>query len=323
MRLSVMTPHLAGALLLAAILACDESPTEPREPRRNVLFTSGVGDAQEVWAMKEDGTLELRITSNTVIDADPRWSNDGDIVVARARATTAPAPAPPPAFDLWIIDGADFNGRRLATSPTSDTLPTFSPDGETVAFISRDDASAGSFPRIHLIDVDGTNRRAISPAGVWVRTAAEWSPDGQALLFGARETPTGAMDLVVMRIDGTNAHTIPDPCAGDFMLGRWDPFDGRISITCRNGLEQPMYVMSSDGGDQRRITPPRPEQSSIGDFGGIWSPIGDNLFVMRKRDGIVIGLYSVNVNSLTADRLSGVSSASFALSDWWPHVPID
>ena len=51
--------RLAALVALAALLACDDNPTESAPIARNVLFTLGLVDDGEIWDMKEDGTIEV------------------------------------------------------------------------------------------------------------------------------------------------------------------------------------------------------------------------------------------------------------------------
>ena len=219
-------------------------------------------------------------------------------------------------------DGSDV--RRISESPSSDTLPTPSRDAHQIAFIARDVAAETNYPRVFVMNMDGGNRHAVSPLGLRAATAAEWFPNDTRLLFGAfRQGETGPMELFVIDADGSDLETIPDPCAGSFQLGRWSWNDARISITCIDPAEQPMFVMSSSGSDAQRLTPPRPVPSTIGDFGGMWALIDPQVLVARERDGVVIGIYMVDTLTGDAVRVADPGAPGFQLSDWWVARPID
>jgi TolB protein len=309
---------------LVSLLACNEDPTSPAQGRRSILFTVGLVDDGEIWDMNEDGTAWRRLTNNTVMDLAPRWSaNHQRIVFTRARSGFE-VPSSSMRFDVYIMNADGSNAARVGESPSIDSLPTFSPDGSRIAFLGRDITAEASYSRVFVMGVDGTNRQTLSALGLRAMTPAEWSPDGQTLLFGARrEGETTPMELFIMNADGTNSHTIPEPCAFSFRLGRWSRDGSRISITCLGGGDDPLYTMTPTGADFRRITPPKPAESSISDLGGMWSVTGDFLLVMRSEIGSSLPIYKLHTTTGAATRVAQVSLPTFLLADWWTVFPPD
>lgn len=86
----------------------------------------------------------------------------------------------------------------FAPSTRFDALPSFSPDGATVAFLSN--RTGG--PEVWLAQRDGSElRRLTEDAAVW--SGPRWSPDGKQLLFGAaREHGSLEHRLFVTAVDG-------------------------------------------------------------------------------------------------------------------------
>jgi hypothetical protein len=120
-----------------------------------------------------------------------------------------------------------------------------------------------------------------------------------------------------MNVDGTNARTIPEPCPFDFRLGRWSRDGSRISITCIDVGEGALYTMTSSGTDFRRLTPPKPEITSISDLGGMWSDDGAFVLVTRSEVGTSIPLYKLDARTGTSRLVAQVALVTFGLADWW------
>lgn len=82
--------------------------------------------------------------------------------------------------DLWLIPTAGGPARQLTTDPGPDTQPAFSPDGKTIAFVSRraDDTQT----QIYLISVDGGEARRLTNLATGA-SVPKWFPDGKKIAF--------------------------------------------------------------------------------------------------------------------------------------------
>lgn len=82
--------------------------------------------------------------------------------------------------DLWLVSVTNGETRQLTSDKAADTAPLFSPDGRTIAFLSKraDDKEN----QLYLIAVDGGEARRLTqiPTGV---SAIKWFPDGKRLAF--------------------------------------------------------------------------------------------------------------------------------------------
>lgn len=106
---------------------------------------------------------------------------------------------------LWIIDADsnNANARKRLTTGASDGQPAWSPDGERIAYISKED---GNF-EVYVIGVDGSNKVRVttnpSSDGLPV-----WSPDGQWIAF--RSDRDGQWGIHVAKADGSNVRKVVD-----------------------------------------------------------------------------------------------------------------
>ena len=125
-----------------------------------------------VATMKVDGT-ELRRLSRPESDdpghGSPDWSPDGKQIVFDSWRGGAAA------SHLFLVNAEGTNLRYLGAG----AMPTFSPDGEQLAFSGEDGMS--------IMKSDGTNRKVIAVSG-W---GAQWSPHGQWISYGDYQSGNG------------------------------------------------------------------------------------------------------------------------------------
>jgi len=137
-------------------------------------FQAGKG-----WLYLQDMATGKRIpvsTTGTALDFTPAFSPDQQTMVF-SRATEE-------GTDLYSINvKSNCCLRRLTVGRFSDNLsPTFSPDGQRIAFVS----TRPGLPQIYVMAADGTDQQLFAPFDYGVTgssNAPEWSPDGLSVAF--------------------------------------------------------------------------------------------------------------------------------------------
>ena len=140
-----------------------------------------------------------------------------------------------------------------------------------IAFI-REPPRAGYAGVLWVMNPDGSGQRRLAPAFAGMH----WSPDGQKIAFAAIVVQPDRLtsDVYVMNADGSGQERLAERGHNP----RWSP-DGR-KIAFASGLgNYEIHVMNADGSEQRRLTNDA--------WGGelAWSPRGDKIAFVRRRDG--------------------------------------
>lgn len=167
---------------------------------RDVRGLDWSGDGQQItFASKLRGAYELRVVSarggestplpsDTASASDPTVSPKGDFIAFVESEEN---------WNIWrasLIDGHVGKAERFLASTGQNHSPSYSPDGQTIAFVS--DRSGN--PEIWCADSGGSNLRQVTRfAGPWLGTI-RWAPDGKSIVFDAR--PNGHSAVFTMNV---------------------------------------------------------------------------------------------------------------------------
>jgi Tol biopolymer transport system component len=194
-----------------------------------ILFDSERAGNRHLFRANLDGTV-TQITSGDTFEGSASVSPDGTMIV----------------YENWTADNQDLglhiaasdgsNPRSLTPAlpvgaPGGDVGPSFSPDGQWIAFVrvaSFADGQAGIF----IVRIDGSGLRRLTPDALGAGYP-RWSPDGTKILFSAKypDGPSGG-PLWVVSVDGGE----PTPLEGTSLAegdwayeGDWSP-DGTMIV---------------------------------------------------------------------------------------------
>lgn len=190
------------------------------------------GDA--LWTIRADGSGLRKVATRSTLFADFAWSPDGAEIayVGDASGTRA---------GVAVVSVATGDVRQL-TSLSFDFAPTWSPDGDHVAFQRGEDFEA----KVVVVAADGSGERVIG-AG---RKPA-WLPDGRLAYWSSEG----------LRLAGPRGDALARPLEGRWVASDWSR-DGKVIVFERvdgsvggyGAQPATLYVMVRSGGPPRRVT---------------------------------------------------------------------
>jgi Tol biopolymer transport system component/DNA-binding winged helix-turn-helix (wHTH) protein len=176
----------------------------------------------------------------------------------------------------------------LTASPEVEGNPSFSPDGNQVAFVRHEKSRNGLHIYVKLIGTGGPPLRITTGSASDYSPA--WSPDGRYIAF-LRYLSSGqeAAVLLVPALGGAE-RKIAEVFPSGFNCTdlTWSPDGNSLVMSDRNSPKEPagLFLLAIDTGEKRRLTsPPFPAISSWnGDSCPSLSPDGRTLAFSRRVD---------------------------------------
>jgi eukaryotic-like serine/threonine-protein kinase len=186
---------------------------------------------------------------------------------------------------LWFMRSpakppeAALNPVPLTTYPGIQARPSFSPDGNQVAFAWNGEKQDNFDIYVKMIGTNGPPLRLTTDAAPDHSPA--WSADGRFIAF-RRDLPSGkSAVMVIPAIGGLErkvAEIFPEGCPA------WSPDGNWLAISDRDSETEPfaLSLLSVETGEKRRLT--FPPKQSFGDLDPNFSPDGRSLAFSRGID---------------------------------------
>jgi Tol biopolymer transport system component len=137
----------------------------------------------DVYTMRADGTDVVQLTSDRTVSA-PVFSPDGAMIAMQVGG------------DVEIMPVSGGATKRLTVAPANGMSPTWSPDGQRIAFVS----TRRSKPELYMMAANGNDQRPLVSMPNGATIAPRWSPDGSRIAFVY--VPDATLG------DGTRTHAI-------------------------------------------------------------------------------------------------------------------
>ena len=211
-------------------------------------------------------------------------------------------------FDVWVMNARGTNVRKLTNHSAIDGFPSFSPDGERIAFVSsRDDWRYA----IYIMDADGNimERLPSYPCHKYIFTLGpRWSPDGTQ--FAILSIRNGNSEVYIIDTDGSNEKNLSNNPWEDTHPS-WSPDGTQIAFSSDRDGNGEIYVIDSDGSNLKRLT-----SNTSWNGSPAWSPDGKKIAFTSNRDGNS-EVYVMNSDGSNQMNLTG-NSATDAGPIWSP-----
>jgi TolB protein len=182
-----------------------------------------------------------------------------------------------PVKRLAIVNWDGTNHNFLTQGEGTVISPRLAPNGQRIVYVS----FAGGMPHVRVMNLDGSNDRALLAGPPAMSFAPAFSPDGRRIAFSMANE--GNTDIYVVGAGGGFPQRLTT-APGIDTAPSFSP-DGRsIAFESDRGGTQQIYVMNADGSGQRRIS------FTGGSHGSpAWSPKGD-LIAFSRWNGATLSI---------------------------------
>jgi Tol biopolymer transport system component len=278
-------PFILGVLLLAA---CGGDGGGPSGPTPGIVFTSRrVTGFPNIWRMGPSEGAQQALTSVAAEEIAPTLSPDGRTIAFLTKRYTV-------VNQVALLDLETGDVTRLFTDSVGHDLPTWSPDGEWLAFFR-----AGGLYRIRP---NGTGLALMKTSN---SNAPSWSPDSLWMVYVGGNTEIRRLSIATGVDSVISTGT-------SYARPVWSPTGDRIAFQCTAGI-----CLTNPDGSSPATVPGSAGAVHVG-----WSSDGVYLVFAKNIDttGFAANyeIFRIRPNGTGILRLTTNGDASGGAADQWP-----
>ena len=191
----------------------DQSPSWSPDGKRIAFMSDRDGDFAhfDIFVMDADGGNQQNITNNPFDDRDPSWSPDGERIAFSSQRDGHFRSRFGITSEIYVMAADGGNQHRLTENLKNDWDPSWSPDGERIAFASDRKGDFVNF-EIYVMDADGGNQHRLTE-NRHTDSSPSWSPDSEHITFSSLRD--GNREIYVMEADGGNQQNLTNNPSDD------------------------------------------------------------------------------------------------------------
>lgn len=161
---------------------------------KRIAFVLYYENSSQIVTADIDGKNLKELTSGEYFNWTPSWSPDGKQLIFETTCNETPATSGGGGHrDIYVMD-ADGSNQTNLTKNSYGHHPALSPDGKYIAYMNHG--------AIFTMNRDGSAKKNVSQGKVRDSEPA-WSPDGEWIAFTRTPKDSNAMDIWIMKSDGT------------------------------------------------------------------------------------------------------------------------
>ena len=186
----------------------NSAPTMSPNKRWIAVALSEAGGTQ-IFLLSADGTRKLRLRESTGIDTEPVFSPiNNDEIAFVSDSSGSP--------QIYVRKWPSGNEQRITFGSGYNVSPRYSPDGEMLTFIRRDNNGFN----VHIASSSEAGAPTIPLTGINLADSPSFSPNGKILLFKNDARPN---ILYTVSINGKIARPFTKPEKGEIKDPVWSP----------------------------------------------------------------------------------------------------
>ena len=225
----------------------DETPIWSPDGK-NILFSRYTeGDNNELFLINTDGSNERQLTDHPLRDGHAKFLYDGSKIIFNSQRDDDGSLALKN-YELYEMNRAGEEIKRLTIHGEWDTYPSFSPDGKRILW--RRILADTTAPRGYNSEIFAMGSDLSNPINLSRHPAfdgyPEWSPDGQQILFVSSRNgqTTSHLQLFLMQADGSNIRQLTYNRVGEEdVRPAWSPDGRKIAFNRDNADGSRIYII--------------------------------------------------------------------------------
>lgn len=264
------------AIVGEAVQTAVPNPVGDAELNGKIVFTCFIDGFDEICLMNANGSERRQLTDFGVTSFYASLSPDGDTIYFVSRkdggmdiysmnlrgrglrrltqgigSNYAPELSPTDerlvfannGNGIWVMRADGNNPHPITTRDDID--PTWSPDGDRIAFAS----SRSGARQLFVMDKDGSNIEQLTDLNN-MGGRSTWSPNGQYIAF--YRGPAGDHNIFIVNVETKEVTRLTN--GGDNLGPSWSPDGNWIAFTSFRDGNNEIYIMRPDGSGVRRLT---------------------------------------------------------------------